>query len=240
MYWLGVDFETTGLDVEKELITEVGAVLWDVENKAPVMIYSDLIKIDQPLTEEIVNLTGITDEMLDTFGKAAGLVFSNLSELMLRAQYIVAHNGTNFDKPLWYNEAKRKTVEFPEKPWIDTSVDVPYPDFITTRKLIHLAAEHGFVNPFAHRAVSDVLTMLRVASHYNSDTIVMYANSPNVELRAAVVYKDRELAKKCGYRWNKEKKYWLKTIKDFQLDDNRKQALEVGFRVVVQEGEKND
>ena len=43
MLILGVDFETTGLDTQKDSIIEVGAVLWDTQRKMPLQIYSDLM-----------------------------------------------------------------------------------------------------------------------------------------------------------------------------------------------------
>ncbi len=231
MYWLGVDFETTGLDTSKERITEVGAVLWDCKEKIPLSMFNALI-FDETMPElssEITEITGLKTETLKRWGSAPKETIQSLTGLMEHADYVVAHNGTNFDKPLYGHECNRWGVQASVKPWIDSSVDVPYGPRIATRKLVHLAAEHNFLNPFAHRAVFDVLTMFKVLSQYDHEEIVRYANSPNITVRAVVTYEDRAKASSKGYRWNADAKHWIKTIKDFQVE---KEIKECNFKVV--------
>ncbi len=57
-----VDIETTGLDVTKEKITEIGAV--KIVNGKIVSTFTTLVNPQVKLTEENIKLTGITDEML--------------------------------------------------------------------------------------------------------------------------------------------------------------------------------
>jgi DNA polymerase-3 subunit epsilon len=231
MFWLGLDFETTGLDTSKERITEVGAVLWDCKEKLPLSMFNALIfdETMPELTPEITALTGLKTETLKRWGSDPKEILQTLTGLMAHADYIVAHNGTNFDKPLYYAECKRWGVTPCEKPWIDSCADVPYDARIATRKLVHLAAEHNFLNPFAHRAVFDVLTMFKVISQYDHDEIIRYANSPNITVRAVVTYEDRLKASSRGYRWNADAKHWIKTIKNFQIE---KETKECPFKVV--------
>lgn len=224
MYWLGFDCETTGLDVRKDSIIEVGAVLWDVERKAPVMQYGALIKGNFTVTEEITRITGITKEDTDKFGIPFQDAVRGMGDLIRHASHIVAHNGTNFDRPILEAELLRHELPVPPHPWIDTAVDIDFPAELTVRKLSYLACEHGFLNPFAHRAVSDVLTMLKIVGQYDAKQILAWAASPPVTIRAKVTYDDRLLASSRGYRWNAEKKYWVKTLKEFMLEDERKQA----------------
>ena len=56
------DFETTGLDSKSDLIIEVGAVR--IENGQPVGEFSTLINPGVSLSEQVVSITGINDEML--------------------------------------------------------------------------------------------------------------------------------------------------------------------------------
>ena len=55
----GVDLETTGLDPQKDQVTEVGAVLWDTELNAPIKFFNKLLRINGSVPAEIVKLTGI-------------------------------------------------------------------------------------------------------------------------------------------------------------------------------------
>ena len=228
-YWLGLDFESEGLDLKIHRITEIGAVLWDVEKKMPVEIFNKLI-CDRVISSEIERLTGITQDMINRRGVPLKPALGVLFEMMSAADYIVAHNGTTFDKPILEAECAREKLEMPSIPWIDTCQDVPYPPNIQTRKLVHLSAEHDFLNPFKHRAVFDVLTMMTLVSQYNPQTIIMYNKAPNITIRAMVSYEDRAKASSKGYRWNAEQKLWLKVIKDFQLEEEIKNA---DFQVVV-------
>jgi DNA polymerase-3 subunit epsilon len=235
MIVLGVDFETTGLNTGEDHIIEVGAMLWDTDRNVPMNpVLSSFINPGvEKLPEIIVELTGITDADLANHGYAPKAVLQGLVQLMNKADACVAHNGNLFDRPMLESNAKRHGVEIPKKLWIDTSTDIEFPPTITTRKLVHLAAEHGFVNPFAHRAIFDVGTMLQVAKHYDWAQIKRYAETPTLVVRADVTYHQRELAKKRNYRFQGETKTWIKSIKEFQLDDERAGAREAGFTVSV-------
>jgi DNA polymerase-3 subunit alpha (Gram-positive type) len=56
------DIETTGLSFSNDRITEIGAV--KVEKGAIVDRFSALVDPERPLSQEIIELTGLTDEML--------------------------------------------------------------------------------------------------------------------------------------------------------------------------------
>lgn len=213
MFVLGLDFETTGVDPRKDEVIEVGAVVWDVERKKPAAIYSDLIPSDKPLSAEVMKVTGLTDEDLRRWGQPLESVLKKLSNLASKCQYIVAHNGNKFDKLF----LERLLQEFPHpgfnSPWIDTLTDVPYPDQIVTRKLSYLAAEHGFLNMFSHRAVFDVLTMMKVVSMYDFNHILKTLNSPMLKIIAQVSYEEKSKAKDMGFRWDPNQRIWYMEIR---------------------------
>lgn len=230
----GFDCETTGLSKQTDFITEVGLVLWDTEENAPVDFYSSLIKEDHVVVDPyITELTGITNEMLQKFGRPAQYVFENLHAGIKKADCIVAHNGKKFDFPFLDVEFDRYDIPRIEIPKIDTSVDVPYPQSIETRKQVYLAAEHGFVNPFPHRALTDVLTMLTIMSKYDFVQIFEMAKSPEIEIRAMVSFQDKDLAKATGYRYNGDGKIWTKVVKESQLVHEERRAKEKGFDIIV-------
>jgi DNA polymerase-3 subunit epsilon len=231
MYLLGLDFETTGLDVTQDRIIEVGAVLWDTEIEAPIQMLNALVNSGVQVSQEITSLTGIRQADVDKFGIQPLEALTLLADLMAESEVVVAHNGNGFDRPLLECECKRHNVELLDMHWIDTTLDVPYPESTKTRKLVHLAAEHGFINPFAHRALSDVLTMLKVLSHYDIQEVVRISKEPNITLVAQVKKpwedaapegaKEVDKAKARGYRFNGGNKKWLKTVKQSDIQKER-------------------
>lgn len=239
---LGIDFETTGLDTSKDRITEMGFALWDVPTKRPLVTVGVFLHDESypPQSQEILGLTGISNEMLREFGTAPAANFSVLEGFCTKhkIEYIVAHNGENFDRPFLYAELSRVAVAAPvlrALPWIDTRTDIPFAKEPDSRKLNHLALDLGFINPFAHRAVFDVLTMLRILSNYAIEDVLAYQRIPFVVLRALVSYENREQAKKQRFAWEKigEKtwpKCWVKKVKlnllQAELDACKKQGFD--------------
>jgi len=240
----GLDFETTGLDTAKDLVTEVGAVLWDTDAHRPVSVMSTLVyhegedgQAPAPLTPEIVRLTGITDDDLKRYGVAPGRAFLDLRAFAQTARYILAHNGKAFDRPMWQSNAARLGLTLPETPWIDTDADIPYPDHIGTRKLTYLCAEHGFVNPFSHRAVFDVLSMLKVVACYDFAEIIAYSEQPTLTVKIIVPppWEDAAVgnnkAKELGFRYDGASKTWRKQLKENRLGKETNAASP--YKVVI-------
>ncbi len=89
-----VDIETTGLEPAASEIIEVAAL--KVERGEIADVFSSLIRIDRALPAEIVNLTGITDEML-VEGRDKSEVFNQFLSFV-RDLPLVAHNA-EFDIP---------------------------------------------------------------------------------------------------------------------------------------------
>lgn len=233
MYWLGIDFETTGLSKEQDRITEVGAVLWDMIEHKPVQIYNELVyDFDAgvpAITPEITKLTGITAEMLKEFGVHTSSALTTIAEMAEKADFFVAHNAP-FDKGFYEAECKRCQVGEAVMPWIDTLTDVDYRTS-GSQSLSYLAADHGFLNPFSHRAVFDVLTMFKVVSQYDPKQIITWNDSPNVVIRALVQFSEKDKAKNLSYKWDADKRHWLKNIKEFNVDEEISAAKAAGFDV---------
>ncbi len=250
-YVLGLDFETTGLDEKQDVVTEIGAVLWNWQTKMPMLIMNELVTLPKGkmIPDSVVDLNGITEEMIGEFGLDDFTAFKKLNEMGDVADYVMAHNA-EFDKKFYISSMGKIKIRpsLVDKTWIDSVSDVEYPRNITTRKLTHIAAEHGFVNPFAHRAVFDVLTMFSVVKNYDIEDIVRNACDEKYELRAAVSFDDRQKAKDKGFYWNPQGRVWIKTIGklkikeevktcDFDVYSRKKDGAE-GWKEV--EKEKND
>ncbi len=241
---LGLDLETTGLDTSTARITELGVALWDVPTKRPLVTVGVFLHDSTypPQSADIIRLTGITDEMLLEFGTepAANLRWLDGFCEKHQVKYICAHNGENFDKPLLLSELARNKLEagyLKKLPWIDSRTDIPFASEPDSRRLNHLALDAGFINPFQHRAVFDVLTMLRILSNYDINHILEYQAIPFATCRAVVGYEDREKAKIQRFSWEKigEKTYpksWVKRIKLNLLDAEIAKCKQAGFDVI--------
>jgi DNA polymerase III subunit epsilon len=226
----GLDFEATGINPQEDRVIEVGAVLFDWDTKQPIRMVSELVLSDVSITEEITQITGITESDLHRFGVTEDCAMTRLYEAIDRADYVMAHFGTEFDRPLYQSWAKR--IDWPERPepWLDSAIDIVYPARIKTRNLRHLAAEHGFLNPFSHRAVFDVLTMLQIASQYDLEAIIKRAAEPIIYFEAVVKYEHKDKAKERGYRWHAPTKKWWKSMKQ---SDFYRESEECGFPLLT-------
>ena len=106
MLVLGLDVETTGIDIKTLRVIELGAVLYDIDFNTPVDILTALIRekdMPEKLDPKIEKLTGITTEMLEKYGKNPAVVFERFFEMYQKADCVIAHNGNKFDKPVMQN-----------------------------------------------------------------------------------------------------------------------------------------
>jgi len=223
----GLDFETTGLSPQTDRVIEIGLVLWDTDLHAPVALYGSLVRSEVKVPKEVTTINNITDDMLQKYGVAQDAALCTVSGWMKKSEAACAHNGTGFDKLFYEQWCLREKKPFENTfLWIDTCIDLGAP----IGRLIHAAAERGFVNPFPHRAVTDVLTMLRILDYYDANEVVRQARIPNVTVQALVNYDDREKAKARGYHWNGETRQWLRAVKEDQLEKEKREAP---FKVLV-------
>lgn len=234
MLVLGLDLETTTFDQDILRITEVGAVLYDTDLKCPIEVQADLVyekDIPLPMDEYVVGLTGITDDMILEYGKAPEDVLKTFSKLYDRADYVVAHNGNDFDRPAmkkfigrYIGNRELAGYKFEPKHWIDTMTDIPYSEYINTRKLQDLTGRHGFLNPFPHRAIFDVFSMLRIMSEYDFNEVVTISHSPTLVFQAVVDFHAKDLAKAAKFRWDPQSRRWLFKMKEYFLDQEKYEA----------------
>jgi DNA polymerase-3 subunit epsilon len=236
---LGLDFETTGLDTKNDRITEVGAVLWDTDTRAPLLTLSDFVydvameeKFTPETTAMMARVSGITPEMLREFGRTPAHALEALDQLITHHQitHVVAHNGDGYDRPLLISELDRLGLSCPALraiPWVDTKHDLPWETPPDSNRLKHLALDAGFINPFPHRAVFDVLTMLKVLGAFEFGAVLRFREVPWLVVRAVVSYDERQLAKDARYSWEqvgdlKFDKCWVKKIKANKLEEETK------------------
>jgi DNA polymerase III epsilon subunit family exonuclease len=89
-----VDIETTGLEPVSNEIIEVAAL--KVEKGEIADVFNRLIRVEKPLPAEIINLTGITDEMLAEGGDKVEVLRALLA--FVEDRPLIAHNA-EFDLP---------------------------------------------------------------------------------------------------------------------------------------------
>ncbi len=144
------DIETTGLSNEKNNITEIGAV--KVENGKVTKTWSSLVNPKEPIPEKIVELTGITDEMVAN----APEIDEILGEFFefCKGSVLVAHNA-KFDVGFIMAAAKKCGMSF-DFSWLDTLqlARCLYPE-IANHKLNTLSKHLKVVLKNHHRAVDD-------------------------------------------------------------------------------------
>ncbi|MDE0119178.1 MAG: 3'-5' exonuclease [Bdellovibrionales bacterium] len=213
MYLLGIDLETTGIDPSSSDIIEIGYMIWDTNLSCPVKCGSYLIKINDILPEEIKNLTGIRDNYLNEFGIELKQAIVLLSDLARKCDFLVGHNAVEFDRKYLSKACKEYSIEFPQKYWIDTMIDIPYPNSIKTRKLDYLAVEHNISVVVAHRAVFDIRTTMQILSKYDIHKIIERAKTGFIKLIAKVSYEDRAKASTQGFKWDSKNKIWFKVLR---------------------------
>jgi len=111
MKQLYIDLETTGLEVQKARICQIGLIY---KNKQKSVLINPSIHIPQ----EASNIHKIYDEMVlnsPTFTD----ISKPLYKLILDCDFVVGYNIRKYDWPILYIEFLRIGIELPHKPIID-------------------------------------------------------------------------------------------------------------------------
>ena len=236
MIVLGWDLESTGLDTANDSIIEIGAIVYDTENKVPLDIYSQLIRLSKNLPDDYMSPTGIKGDWLGQYGKSIHEAFGDVQKIIARSSpaCVIAHNGENFDKPLTFAELDRANIvghSLAKMHWLDPRTDINFKKEPASRSLTTLAAEHGFINPFPHRAIFDVITMLKLLDHYDFKEVFEESQKPRITVRALASFDTRQKAKDLRYSWNGT--IWTKIIKESDFKKEQEAAMAIDLKIVV-------
>lgn len=220
MLFAGIDTETTGVD-EDAYITEIAVVLWDSELDMPVKQVSEIIKVPEGVNfhPKAVEASGINREITEMYGITPdAFLRMKITEIIDKADLIVAHNAKFDRKRVERFFRINFDVDFPEKPWLCTMSDLEHPSKTMGKSLMYLAAYYGFVNPFPHRAVADVLTMFKIMRNYDIEDALQARTAKTLTIVAEVSFDDKELAKAKDFVWTKiVPKKWAKKIKSHRF-----------------------
>jgi len=239
-----LDLETTGLSFEDDQITEIAYVIKEWGARKPLCIRHFYLESSVKVNEFIEGLTGITDDLLEKAGKDPTstllTLMSDLSEF--GAEYILAQNGAGFDKPMLTSKCNELAVYMNDLPWIDSQHDIEWPERFKSKSLTFLACELGFLNPFPHDALSDVLTTIKVVELAEKegitsiDEMISDSKIPWVYVQINADFHTKETAKQLRYRWEKIDdvycaKGWINKFKENKLPQAKQDAEAVGLKI---------
>ncbi len=144
------DIETTGLDKNKEEITEIGAV--KISNGVITDHFSTFVNPQKPIPEHITELTGISDETVANAPTIEGVLPKFLE--FCRGCVLVAQNA-KFDTGFIRLACERQGIDY-SFPHMDTLILARclHPD-LPNHKLDTLSKHYGVVLKNHHRAVDD-------------------------------------------------------------------------------------
>jgi len=189
------DFETSGLNVYKEDVIEIGAKC--IESG---LTYNSLVipLSKKGLTAKVTELTGITNELLKKQGKKTLQAFLEFFNFLqgIYEQYneitLVAHNGLSFDdiflrRMLRYVQGEGHT-EFDEM-----FENIVYIDSLLLSRYIHhnrrnhsmkdMCALYNITNKSAHRAMGDVDALVEIWAHLVNHFKQLHADCSGIHLK---------------------------------------------------------
>jgi DNA polymerase III epsilon subunit family exonuclease len=159
------DFETTGLDEKQNTIIEIGAV--KIKEGKLIQTFETLIDPRTALTQPIIEITGLTDDMLN--GKP--LLNDVLPDFFKFCDKctLVAHN-IDFDNKFLQHHAKNINIYFDHAKLDTLNIAKSKVKGVKNYKLETLCQKFGIVNSQAHRALSDAISTAKLflAMHQQS------------------------------------------------------------------------
>lgn len=211
-----IDVESTGLDYENDLVTEVGMCLWNATENKILRVYGAIVYLPEVvLSDEITELTGITNEDIHSeYASPAKTVQSVIKNFGKLSNFFMAHRAEfDFNMLKGFAIGDEELLNTIHKPWIDTLQDVPFKvNGKQSASLPYLCADHGFLNYFPHRATFDACCTAKIAGMYKFEDIIERANSSLIKVIAQVSYDDRNKTKDQKFRWEPDTKQWYKEM----------------------------
>jgi DNA polymerase-3 subunit epsilon len=219
-----LDVETTGLNIQEEVITELGMVVVSYSPSAGkistidgvISLYDDPGK---PIPEEITQLTGITNAMVKGQKIDVGIV----TQWLQNASLIVAHNAW-FDRQMF---EKR----FPEQstyPWACSFKGVDWKSLgFKSLALDYLLLRLGWFYE-GHRASIDCLAMAWLFHLLPQafESLLVEADKRTIRVQAmGAPFAVKDTLRERKYRWhNGDKgpvKHWWRDVSEEDLEDEK-------------------
>ena len=150
------DIETTGLSNFTDAITEIGAVR--IANGQVLDEFNTFVNPDRPIPEEIVRLTGITDDMVKDAPSEEEALKAFFAFVGGEDKVLIAHNAS-FDVGFIRRAAERSGLPFPN-PYLDTVAMSRYVNPELKKHKLDIVAEYFGLGDFNHHRACDDARML--------------------------------------------------------------------------------
>lgn len=218
-----LDTETDGFKAGQDKTVEVGAILYNIEEAAPLATFSTLIK--QP-TNKAAEVNGISEPLLQASPAYFAMARAVVSEFIHDSTAILAH-GVAFDRGFIQASNLLKTDGSCDKPWVCTLRHVQWPKKSSSKSLTAIALAHGVAVVAAHRAITDCDILARLLTRvsemgHSLPKLLALAMEPRFLVEALVSYDNRHLAKKAGFEWDQNPDYpkkWLREVTELELKE---------------------
>jgi DNA polymerase III subunit epsilon len=224
-----IDFETTGLDVNKDEIIEVAMLKFRYSSAGEVTGICGVFQaFNQPsisIPGEVIELTGISDDMVAGH-KIDGRV---LEAFAADARIIIAHNA-GFDRRF----AERSWKFFEHKPWGCSATEIEWRKRgFAGAQLSYILSSSGFFHE-SHRAIDDCQALVELLARPLPNTtttalavLLDRARRPTYRIWAENAPFDlKDSLKRRRYRWNDgsdgRPKAWFVDVDEVDRDDELK------------------
>lgn len=200
-----IDFETTGLDVNKDEIIEVAMVKFRYSNSGEITGVASIFQsLNQPsiaIPDDVVELTGITDDMV-----AGHKIDSKALETFCDGTNIFIAHHSGYDRRL----AERAFKFFEHKPWGCSATEIEWRKHgFAGSQLAYILSGVGFFHE-SHRATDDCHALVEILSHLLPNTtktalavLLDRARRPSYRIWAQNAPFDlKDILKRRRYRWN--------------------------------------
>jgi DNA polymerase-3 subunit epsilon len=157
-----MDVETTGFSADTEEIVELAITVFRYDRSHGRLLeviseYSGLREPSCRIPRVASGVHGITRRMV----RGLELDYRLIRKMLREAEFVVAHYAA-FDRSF----LGRAIPSSRRKTWLCSRDGIDWrANGLTVRSLEALAAAHHIVNPCAHRAASDVATLLALLTH---------------------------------------------------------------------------
>jgi DNA polymerase III epsilon subunit family exonuclease len=166
---VGMDTETTGLDVKNDRVFEIGIVTF--ENGAVTESWGELMDPTVELEDKIVETTGVCTADVEgkpLFGEIAPQIAARMN-----GRVVVGYNILGFDMPILTSEFERLKLPMPDCQVVDALVFARHFVKAGRHRLGDMARKYGVEMDTAHRATADaeatVKLLLAMADELPSD-----------------------------------------------------------------------